>query len=195
MASDLLVKGKIRDGRRLLDQLRRDGSPVGLAFWVRINRDGSWLLCLAVAPLVGEVGPEHYRRVYGCLDRIPGVQITVSDLILVAEESTLAREIRAIRDQHPPGRAVRIRKPDSPSFEEAYIYPAPILSTEISGAGLHGARVYLGEDGVALVKQTVKRESWKGERFILDEAHERRVEAGDDKALGEAVRAALEGRL
>jgi hypothetical protein len=58
-----------------------------------------------------------------------------------------------------------------------------------------GARVYLHSDGVALVKQTVKRGSSQNAPYVVDGQRERFVDPGDDAALGAAVRAALEGRL
>ena len=58
---------------------------------------------------------------------------------------------------------------------------------------LYGARVYFFDDGVALVKQTVKNEGTG--RYVIDRDRERHVDPGDDRALGEAVRLAGEGRL
>jgi hypothetical protein len=55
--------------------------------------------------------------------------------------------------------------------------------------------VYLLDDGVALVKQTIKRSNGKRERYVIDADRERHVDPGDDAALGAAVRAALDGRL
>jgi hypothetical protein len=59
----------------------------------------------------------------------------------------------------------------------------------------YGARVYLNTDGVALVKQTVKRGPNQNDQYVVDGGRERFVDPGDDAALGAAVRAALEGRL
>ena len=60
----------------------------------------------------------------------------------------------------------------------------------------NGARVYFYTDGVTLVKQTMK----KGKSYVIDtdsEGHHREthVNPGDDRALGEAVRLAGEGKL
>ncbi len=51
------------------------------------------------------------------------------------------------------------------------------------------------KDGVAVVKQTVKRKVGQSERYVSDGQRERHVDPGDDAALGAAVRGALKGRL
>ena len=60
----------------------------------------------------------------------------------------------------------------------------------------NGARIYFYTDGVTLVKQTVK----SGNSYVIDtdtngRQRERHVNPGDDRALGEAVRLAGEGKL
>ncbi len=62
----------------------------------------------------------------------------------------------------------------------------------------NGARVYFYEDGVTLVKQTVK--SGKTGTYIIDthadSSHvEKHVDPGDALALGEAVLLAGQGKL
>lgn len=60
----------------------------------------------------------------------------------------------------------------------------------------NGARVYFYEDGVTLVKQTIKKDG----KYIIDidptgNHRERHVDPDDDRALGEAVRLAGEDML
>ena len=62
----------------------------------------------------------------------------------------------------------------------------------------HGARVYFYEDGVILVKQTLKKE--RTGTYVIDvdnngKHRERHVDPGDDRCLGEAVRLAGLGGL
>lgn len=62
----------------------------------------------------------------------------------------------------------------------------------------HGARVYFLNDGVILVKQTVK--SLKHSNYVIDtdrggNQRERHVDPGNDQALAAAVRAAGNGAL
>ena len=62
----------------------------------------------------------------------------------------------------------------------------------------HGARIYSYDDGVILVKQTVKRPGTG--RYVIDTLvdgthRERHLDPGDDLALGAAVRLAVNGKL
>ena len=65
-------------------------------------------------------------------------------------------------------------------------------------ASKYGARVYFYDDGVVLVKQTVK--SAKTGEYVIDtgakgQHNERHVDPGDDRLLGEVVRLAGRGKL
>jgi hypothetical protein len=57
----------------------------------------------------------------------------------------------------------------------------------------YGARVFFFEDGVVLVKQTVKK--GKPGRYVIDGDKERHVDPGHDRLLGEVVRLAGQGKL
>ena len=62
----------------------------------------------------------------------------------------------------------------------------------------YGARVYFYDDGVTLVKQTIKREGVG--RYVVDtdsdgKSKEKHVSPGNDTELGETVRLAGEGKL
>lgn len=63
------------------------------------------------------------------------------------------------------------------------------------GQQRYGARVFLIEPGVAVIKQTVRREG----RFVVDWAggdqHEEFVDLADDRAVARALRRAIAGRL
>ena len=60
---------------------------------------------------------------------------------------------------------------------------------------LYGARVFFLKDGIALVKQTIKRDG----RYVIDAPlgnhKERHVSPGDDEELGRVVRLAGQGKL
>lgn len=73
--------------------------------------------------------------------------------------------------------------------------PAPVEQDVQPNTRKYGARVYLNSDGVALVKQTVKRGPNQNDHYVVDGGRERFVDPGDDAALGAAVRAALNGQL
>ena len=59
----------------------------------------------------------------------------------------------------------------------------------------YGARVFLHDDGVILVKQTIKSGPNQTDAYVIDEQRERFVDPGNDAELGAAVRDAVNGRL
>ncbi len=71
----------------------------------------------------------------------------------------------------------------------------PRNETEPANAQRHGARVYLLDNGVVLVKQTVKRGEAQNASYVIDGDREQHVDPGDDSLLGARVRAALNGEL
>jgi hypothetical protein len=197
MDTELLVENQIDDGRRLVEQAVSDGMEVSAAFWVKTSEEGLWHLYIA-SPLVNEVRlGEAYRQVYASLGKILESSVSPSDITLVNDRNPIARDIIAVRDRSPARVATRYggKRIGSVSIVEAYIYPPLANSMVGPPASKHGARVYLLEDGVALVKQTAKRTLGQKERYVIDAKRETHVDPGDDAALGAAVRAALEGRL
>ena len=196
MDTEILVGSQFDDGRRLVGQVVRDGFDVSVAFWVKTSEEGLWHLYLA-SPSVDEgTLVEAYRKVYASLSKIPDSAVSLSDIKLINDENPIAQDVIAIRDRYPARvpRRFRGKRIGNLSIVEAYIYPPPVR-LEVQTAAKHGARVYLLEDGVAVVKQTVKRKVGQSERYVIDGQRERHVDPGDDAALGAAVRGALEGRL
>jgi len=59
----------------------------------------------------------------------------------------------------------------------------------------YGARIYQLDDGVIVVKQTVKRGEGHAARYVIDDDRERHVDPGQDALLARAVRDALAGEL
>lgn len=196
MDTELLVESQIDDGRRLVDQVVRDGFDVSVAFWVKTSEEGLWHLYIA-SPSVdeGKLG-EAYRKVYASLGKIPDSWVSPSDIKLINDANPIAQDVIAVRNRYPARIPTRYRgkRIGNVSIVEAYIYPPPV-KPEVQTAIKHGARVYLLDDGVAVVKQTVKRRVGQSERYVIDRQREQHVDPGDDAALGAAVRAALEGRL
>jgi hypothetical protein len=59
-----------------------------------------------------------------------------------------------------------------------------------------GARVFLMDDKVLLVSQTIKRGSAQNAPYVIDQnSTERFIELSDDKAIAEAIRDALQGKF
>jgi len=59
----------------------------------------------------------------------------------------------------------------------------------------YGARVYRLDDGVVLVKQTVKRGAGQSDPYVIDGQKEAHVDPGNDELLGRTIRDALDGKL
>jgi hypothetical protein len=197
MDTEILVGSQFDDGRRLVGQIIRDGFDVSVAFWVKTSEEGLWHLYIASPAVDAERPGEAYQKVYTSLSKIPDSAVSLPDIKLINDESPIAQDVIAICDRYPARvpRRFRGKRIGNLSIVEAYIYPPPVRSETVQTATKHGARVYLLEDGVAVVKQTVKRKVGQSERYVIDGQRERHVDPGDDAALGAAVRGALEGRL
>lgn len=196
MDTKLLVDKQIDDGKRIVDQLMSDGFEVTAAFWVKTAEEGLWYLYIA-SPLVEANRPgEAYRTLYASISQIPGLSVQLSDIKLINSTNPIARDIIEVRNHYPLEKPTRHRgkRIGNVSILDAYVYP-PAGTTKDETAIKHGARVYLLDDGVAVVKQTIKRGIGHKERYVVDDDRERHVDPGNDTALGAAVRAALEGRL
>ncbi len=198
MDTEVLVGSLFEDGRRLLDQVARDGLLVSVALWLKTTEEGLWRLYLAMPSIDDQTLREAYRDVYSALGKISASWISPSDVQLISDSNPIARDASAIRNRSSSlsGSPMRYRgkRLGNLSIIEAYIYP--MIAFELGQtATKHGARVYLLDDGVAIVKQTVKRRGGQIDRYVIDGQHEMHVDPGDDAALGAAVRAALEGHL
>jgi hypothetical protein len=59
-----------------------------------------------------------------------------------------------------------------------------------------GARVFLMDDKVLLISQTIKRGSAQNAPYVIDQGStERFIELSDDKAIADAIRDALLGKF
>jgi hypothetical protein len=103
-----MVRDEIDDGRRLLEQLVRDGFDVTIAFWARfeIEEDGPWFY--VVSQTVDQKGLQAaYRDIHESIHRIPAPQrpwnsvAEIAELRLVGTNDPLAREVLAFRDRYP----------------------------------------------------------------------------------------------
>ena len=64
--------------------------------------------------------------------------------------------------------------------------------------GKYGARVFLMEPDIIYVVQTFKRGAAQNDRYVIDMKNQNArkfVDVSDDKAIADAVRATLEGKL
>jgi hypothetical protein len=124
MDSELLVEQK-DDGRKLVEQLARDGFEVASAFWALEHGRSSWRLYLA-SPLVDEEDSTGaYRLILPALDEVPSMWVTISDLKLLNSENPIVKAAVEIRDRDPDGRAVAYEggRLGDMAIQGAYIYP------------------------------------------------------------------------
>ncbi|MDR3622406.1 MAG: hypothetical protein P4L85_23855 [Paludisphaera borealis] len=124
MDSELLVEQK-DDGRKLVEQLARDGFEVAAAFWILRHGRVSWELYIA-SPLVdGQNSNEAYRRLIPSIAKVPSKWVTISDLDLLNPENPIVKAAVEIRDRDPDGRAVSYEggRLGDLAIQGAYIYP------------------------------------------------------------------------
>jgi len=125
-----LVEPQIDDGRKLIEQLTRDGFDVTAAFWVRFGfNDYEPFFFYVVSKAVDAWGlPAAYRAVHASIQRIPapwGPWITLSELKLVGPNDPLAKKVLTIRDLYPGSSVIPGRSLGDMSIQEAYVYPLP----------------------------------------------------------------------
>lgn len=131
MDSAPLVEQQIEDGRKLIEQLIRDGFDVTLAFWARFlyEEGGPWFY--VVSKTVDQLGINAaYLAVHAAIHRIPAPWLfasEVGDLKLIRETDPIAKEVSAIRHRFPGRTWVRgAFSVGLRSIEELYIYSCPV---------------------------------------------------------------------
>jgi hypothetical protein len=151
MAAELLVESRIDDGKRLIDQLVRDGFGVTAAFWVKADEDGPWHLYVASPRVVPEKPGEAYAPLYASLSKIPDLQIHLSEIKLIDDANPIARDAVAVSNLYPRRRLTRYRgkRLGDLSIEEAYIYPTTISPRQSKKVTIYGL-FYKGEPTGAL---------------------------------------------
>jgi hypothetical protein len=127
MDQDELVEFQIEGGRKVIDQLARDGLEVHAAAWIKTVEDGSWMLYVAT-PLVEASGlKEAYRFLHGSLQRVRGNPISLSDISMVGPADPIAKAVSNILDRHPGRIASHYtgKQLGDSMIEGAYVYPVP----------------------------------------------------------------------
>jgi hypothetical protein len=135
MAAELLAASQIEDGKRIIDQLVRDGFEVTVAFWVKTGEEGLWRLYIA-SPLVDDQRPgKAAPAFYDSLSKIPDSSVQFSEIRLVNAANPMARNAIALRDRHPAKIPDRYqgKRLDDLSIDESFIYQK---STEVTIYGL-----------------------------------------------------------
>jgi hypothetical protein len=124
MDSELLVEQQA-DGRKLIEQLARDGFEVAAAFWVLPRDRVTWQLYIA-SPLVdGRNTNEAYRRLLPSFAKAPSKWVALSQLDLIDPADPIVKAAVEIRDREPEGLPVAYEGEQlgEMKIQGAYIYP------------------------------------------------------------------------
>jgi hypothetical protein len=125
MDTTTLVTNRIDDGRRLLAELVNRGVDVTVAGWLESGEESRWHLYIA-SKLVEEKGlAPAYSQVYGILDTLDAVRISMWDVKLIDPSGPVARDLLAIQQGHSGSPVVVQERVEVGPFmaEQAYIYP------------------------------------------------------------------------
>lgn len=126
MGHATLVESHIDSGKKLIDELVRDGTDVTAACWVRTSEDDRWWLYIA-SKAVDDLGiTAAYRVIYPTIHRIPDLWIGPLEVKLIGPKNPIAEKMVAVRDSYSARIPIRYRGPrlGELSIEEAFIYPA-----------------------------------------------------------------------
>ncbi|HWE37321.1 MAG TPA: hypothetical protein VG406_12205 [Isosphaeraceae bacterium] len=128
---------RIEAGRELLRRLGASGFDVAAAGWVKESESGRWYLYI-VSPVVDECGPlAAYRRVDEGLSAGRDGGISLTDIKLVGNEESIAKDLIKYRSSHSwayplqcwPG----VLGPTA--VEELFLYPSPLPESLPASAG------------------------------------------------------------
>ena len=126
MDQSTLVETQLDDGKRLLDRLVEEGTPVTAAAWLKEADGGYWFFYLAT-PLVGEDGATRaaYRRVDEVTRGLDEpFEIGPSQVKVVAPGSPVGKAVQALHG--------RVRGPSPARFE----------GDQLGGVSIEGAYIY-----------------------------------------------------
>lgn len=136
MATPLLVGRDLAQGERLLAELDREGLPITAAFWRYPTANSDWRLVIAT-PLVDQQGRLLvYQRIQAAIDRLPGLHLPLSEIVVVGEQDPVVRQLR----QTPQAAGGRSNFPISLTFP-GYTPYAPYLSENDAGVSLYVYRL------------------------------------------------------
>jgi hypothetical protein len=126
MDNELLVETRIDDGQRLIDQLVRDGFPVGAVMWLKATEESPWLLYIASPAVDLDKPGDSYGKVYASLSKVPNCSISLAEIKLINGTDPISRNAVALRDRRSRGKEpIRFKATRLGDLlvEEMYIYP------------------------------------------------------------------------
>lgn len=136
MGTSLLVGRDLEDGEQLLAALEQEGLPIVAAFWRYPSASSDGRLVIAT-PLVDQEGSlPVYQRLQATLDRLPGLRLPLSEIVVVGEQDPVVRRLRQSVAAGGPGEHFST----SLAFVSATPY-APYLSEQDTGVSLYVYRL------------------------------------------------------
>lgn len=128
MGSLALVGEQIKDGQRLIEELKGDGFPVSAGAWVEESDSDRWYLYL-VTPLVGAEGGTRkaYDRLGPVMRRLQSAAFWIGpfDVKVIGPTNPVGEAIVAIQRRHQNKPLIRYEGASlgNMSVETAYVYP------------------------------------------------------------------------
>jgi hypothetical protein len=127
MAQVLLVAEQIDDGKKLIEELARQGFPFTAAGWARTPYDSKWYLYLVSPP----VDKQGVRKWYGRLNTVirqmqqEGFEMDPFEIKLVGPAEPVGKALLELQRRHRGKRPRRYdwARVDGTNLEGACIYP------------------------------------------------------------------------
>ena len=126
MDQAILVDPLLPQGRRLLEELQRNGVDVSVAAWVLPEDVDRWALVIASSNVDAKGPIGAYKDLTKSLRHTPEPQLSVTDVKLIGRESLVAKELLAHRPARPllgPQRATIAFLGGEP-VQAVWVYPS-----------------------------------------------------------------------
>jgi hypothetical protein len=128
-----LVSDLIEDGRRVVEQLPRDGFEVTAAFWLKEADSGRWYFYV-VSPAYETEGPfAAYMRLHATIRRLNLDWLDLLEVKLIGPTNPIARDVLAIQQRAVGAKVKPLRwegtQLGNVSVDGAYLYPPPAVAS------------------------------------------------------------------
>jgi hypothetical protein len=128
MDTDPLVEEQIEDGRKLVNLLGERDFDVTAACWTKTSEEGIWFLYIASKQVDRAGLREAYGDVFNTLRSISDPYVSSSEISLVGNESSIAKDLVELARKSTGWVANRSfpLKLGQMSVDAVYIYPPPV---------------------------------------------------------------------
>lgn len=130
MDTNTLVNELVEDGKKIVEQLPRDGFEVTAAFWLKAAEDGEWYFYIASPVAEAERLSDAYRKLYSIIRRMPEPHwIDPLEVKLIGSSNPIAKDVLDIHKRFGGLNVCPIRwggkELGNVRVEEALVYPLP----------------------------------------------------------------------